>query len=510
MRSSKVTNGTTTKYLYEYDKVVLELNETGEQIGRNIYGTNLLMRTAKEGAINTTYYYLYNGHGDVTALADINGSIAATYHYDEFGNIDSSASSGNVNNSITYAGYQYDKESGLYYLNARMYDPVTARFFIKDTYTGDINDPLSLNLYTYCHNEPLMYWDPTGHDYEYIITSSGIEIYDTLNKNKVVYKTPGPTLKSGLKKIVKGVGDALKSKVEGVVSSLPPVQAYNSIKALPQDIEEAKYEYEQIEYVWDLWSNDRDEFYEYFNKEYSPPAAVVGKATNIGKATNKGSEVVNKAVTYVKTADSDDWCYLGGRVGTEIALFVVGTKGTQYLSKASTVEKVVTTTKLEKYTPKKYTPKKNYQSKFTAKGMGGTNQFIRDNIKIFNTYDKNAFKTIINGDSKAFAIFENQGNKIIVDQIDRGALPKGSGGNFLAESFNQASINPANKQMVFKNIINTPSVQQYTQGVAAADTVVGKMGVNALSDMGLEAGSITYEVDSVGKLNIIFNNIVSK
>jgi hypothetical protein len=44
-----------------------------------------------------------------------------------------------------------------------MYDPKTARFLQEDTYTGDRNDPLSLNLYTYCHNEPLMYTDPTGH-----------------------------------------------------------------------------------------------------------------------------------------------------------------------------------------------------------------------------------------------------------------------------------------------------------------------------------------------------------
>ena len=33
----------------------------------------------------------------------------------------------------------------------------------EDTYTGEANDPLSLNLYTYCHNEPVMYDDPTGH-----------------------------------------------------------------------------------------------------------------------------------------------------------------------------------------------------------------------------------------------------------------------------------------------------------------------------------------------------------
>jgi RHS repeat-associated protein len=51
----------------------------------------------------------------------------------------------------------------LYYLNARMYDPKTARFIQEDTYDGNPNDPLSLNLYTYCANNPLIYWDPTGH-----------------------------------------------------------------------------------------------------------------------------------------------------------------------------------------------------------------------------------------------------------------------------------------------------------------------------------------------------------
>ncbi|MCX7920978.1 MAG: hypothetical protein N3B21_02985 [Clostridia bacterium] len=44
-----------------------------------------------------------------------------------------------------------------------MYDPKTARFLQEDTYRGDPNDPLSLNLYTYCNNEPIMYLDPTGH-----------------------------------------------------------------------------------------------------------------------------------------------------------------------------------------------------------------------------------------------------------------------------------------------------------------------------------------------------------
>lgn len=86
--------------------------------------------------------------------------------YDAFGNFDPTGTTGTVNNSITYAGYQYDSETKLYYLNARMYDPKIARFLQEHTYISDHNDPLSLNLYTYCHNNLLIYYDPTGHAIE--------------------------------------------------------------------------------------------------------------------------------------------------------------------------------------------------------------------------------------------------------------------------------------------------------------------------------------------------------
>ena len=157
-RVEKTVNGVVTRYLYEYDKVVLEVDGSGNQTGRNIYGTNLLMRTTD----GQSYYYMYNGHADVTALINIaTGTVDATYYYDAFGNI--IESTGDVSNNITYAGYQYDKETGFYYLNARMYDPKIARFLQEDTYRGDAGDPLSLNLYTYCLNNPLVYWDPTGN-----------------------------------------------------------------------------------------------------------------------------------------------------------------------------------------------------------------------------------------------------------------------------------------------------------------------------------------------------------
>ena len=159
---------------------MLELNSDGSQKARNVYGTNLIPRTID----GQTVKYLYNGHSDkvncearegalgyVVALVDETGNIVGSYYYDAFGNI--LEQTGNIDNNVTYAGYQYDEETGLYYLNARMYDPVTARFMQEDSYRGDINDPLSLNLYTYCHNNPVKYVDPTGHFVENQILELG-------------------------------------------------------------------------------------------------------------------------------------------------------------------------------------------------------------------------------------------------------------------------------------------------------------------------------------------------
>ncbi len=162
-RAEKSVNDEITRYLYEADKVVLEVDRQGNETARNIYGTNLLMRVA--GA--EKYYYMYNGHGDVTALVKPDGTVAVQYYYDAFGNPQDSDTERNKpeykENPIRYAGYQWDGETEIYYLNARYYDPKIARFLTEDTYRGSAADPLSLNLYTYCHNEPIMYIDPTGH-----------------------------------------------------------------------------------------------------------------------------------------------------------------------------------------------------------------------------------------------------------------------------------------------------------------------------------------------------------
>jgi RHS repeat-associated protein len=66
-------------------------------------------------------------------------------------------------NPFRYCGEYFEKETGSIYLRARYYDPTIGRFITEDSYWGEANDPLSLNLYTYVGNNPINLFDPTGH-----------------------------------------------------------------------------------------------------------------------------------------------------------------------------------------------------------------------------------------------------------------------------------------------------------------------------------------------------------
>lgn len=104
--------------------------------------------------------YVYNAHGDVVQLVKDN-AVEVSYTYDAFGNL--TAQIGESDNPFLYCGEYYDAESQTYYLRARYYDPANGRFTQQDAWVFmNAGDPLSLNLYTYCGNNPVMYFDPSG------------------------------------------------------------------------------------------------------------------------------------------------------------------------------------------------------------------------------------------------------------------------------------------------------------------------------------------------------------
>ena len=156
LRVSKSSGAETTHFLYNGSKVILEKDDTSGDYTKNVYGSNQISREDSGGKL----YYLYNGHGDVTQLIK-NGVSVVSYYYDAFGNLLEEI--GSANNPYRYSGYYYDTEVSLYYLQSRYYNPKTARFMQEDTYRGNPASILSLNRYTYCHNNPIIYNDPSGY-----------------------------------------------------------------------------------------------------------------------------------------------------------------------------------------------------------------------------------------------------------------------------------------------------------------------------------------------------------
>ena len=127
----------------------------------------------KDGKVSN-YIYRRNLQGDIIGIYDSLGNEVGGYAYDAYGNCyvkyndNSSEEEKKILdiNPFRYRGYYYDKETGLYYLNRRYYDPSIGRFIspdvlsILDETKGQIN---GLNLYMYCNNNPIMYVDPSGH-----------------------------------------------------------------------------------------------------------------------------------------------------------------------------------------------------------------------------------------------------------------------------------------------------------------------------------------------------------
>ena len=165
LRYSKTSGGIETAHIWNGQHIVAD---EIDGVMSAVYLRGIGLISSKLGA--NRQYYLYNGHGDVVQLTNTNGTVVKDYDYDAFG-VEKSIDE-NDTNPFRYCGEYYDRETGTIYLRARYYDPAIGRMLSEDSVRAvyitlhnshTVPDILSLNLYVYCANNPIMFIDPTGH-----------------------------------------------------------------------------------------------------------------------------------------------------------------------------------------------------------------------------------------------------------------------------------------------------------------------------------------------------------
>lgn len=116
----------------------------------------------------TVHYYFSDHLASSSVITDASGNVQQRYYYYPYGG--TVAEIGGDSNHYLFTGKERDTESGLDYFGARYYSSAIGRFMSPDWSAkpqpipyADLNDPQSLNLYTYVENNPLMRVDPNGH-----------------------------------------------------------------------------------------------------------------------------------------------------------------------------------------------------------------------------------------------------------------------------------------------------------------------------------------------------------
>ena len=192
LRIEKTVDGETINHVWDGSQQIIADVVDNDFYEADCYlrGTNLVAKYNYCNGVKSEYtYYTQNAHGDVVNLTDETGAVTKSYTYDAFGveqNIDDSDT-----NAFRYCGEYFDAETGTVYLRARYYDPSIGRFISRDSYAGKNEDPLSLNRYTYCHNNSIYYNDKSGNAVETVVDVAGLA-YDSYEFAK------DPSLVNGL------------------------------------------------------------------------------------------------------------------------------------------------------------------------------------------------------------------------------------------------------------------------------------------------------------------------
>ncbi len=212
---------------------------------------------------------------------------------------------------LHYCSEYFDTETGTVYLRARYYNPSIGRFISRDSYAGKASDPLSLNLYTYCANNPIVYVDTSGHN--------AIALENVFEKiAKEATKALGLAVSDGP---LPGIGDTLA--VTGIVYSAYKSgllsKAYNTADSLAQSYLNSQKETPHSDFYKEAFLTPSSPISKgkYASWEFAlPKTAVQDESITIAK--NKTTIVPQKKDYMVyKLVDDNDIVQYIGRTNNE-------------------------------------------------------------------------------------------------------------------------------------------------------------------------------------------------
>jgi RHS repeat-associated protein len=151
-RVQKTTAQGTTNYFYDGSSEVAETDGAGNVLNSFDPGISV---TDQQG---NKLYYLYNGHGDVAGLMDVNQNLVQSYEYDAFGNTLGVQKDSNHSRYVGLGGVYSDDDASLQNMWNRWYDPTLGRFISRDP----IGMAGGMNLYVYVRNNPIKFTDFHG------------------------------------------------------------------------------------------------------------------------------------------------------------------------------------------------------------------------------------------------------------------------------------------------------------------------------------------------------------
>jgi RHS repeat-associated protein len=166
-------NSVEKSYVPDYTSALprdLMIYTAGKTVQKNIYAGTLLEQLTNpvpgyNGAGVATQLYAHTDIlGSLTWLSDPSGESYAAFDYNPWGEIDKTTLRNDYDFDVTasYTGHSYDVVLDVYFAQYRLYDAENKRFVAMDMVAGSIEQPLTIDSYLYCIDNPMVYADPWG------------------------------------------------------------------------------------------------------------------------------------------------------------------------------------------------------------------------------------------------------------------------------------------------------------------------------------------------------------